>query len=101
MVRRHADSMHKTNESCIRGRPLINPVASSLANARIAASRVAAYPWVGVRPSWWGKINVHIHGDPTGAALALKMRPIGSPSASTSKSSLFHSPDGREAEARA
>jgi hypothetical protein len=25
---------------------------------------------VGVR-----KINVHIHGDPTGAALALKMRP--------------------------
>jgi hypothetical protein len=33
----------------------------------------------------------NIHGDPTGAALALKMRPTASPSASTSKSSSFHS----------
>jgi hypothetical protein len=37
---------------------------------------------------------------PTGAALALKMRPTTAPSASMSKSSSFHSPDGREAEAR-
>jgi glycerol uptake facilitator-like aquaporin len=34
-------------------------------------SRVWAY---GLQ--WCGKINVHIHGDPTGAALALKMRPL-------------------------
>jgi hypothetical protein len=34
-------------------------------------------------------------GDPTGAALALKMRPTTSPSATTSKSSLFHSPEER------
>ena len=33
-----------------------------------------------MRSSWCGKINVHIQGDPTGAALALKMRPRASPS---------------------
>jgi hypothetical protein len=33
------------------------------------------------------------------AALALKMRPTTSPLASTSKSSSFHSPEGREDEA--
>jgi hypothetical protein len=43
-----------------------------LAKAAMAASRVAAYPWVGLGPSWCGKISVHIHGDLTGAALALK-----------------------------
>jgi hypothetical protein len=42
---------------------------------------------------------VHIQGEPTGAALALKMRPTTSPFASTPKSLSF-SPDGREAEAR-
>ena len=46
------------------------------------------------------KANVHIQGLPTGAALALKMRPTRAPSASTSKSSSFHPPQGREADAR-
>jgi hypothetical protein len=44
--------------------------------------------------------KVHIHGVPTGEAAALKMRPTRTPSASTSKSSSFHSPEGRKAEAR-
>jgi hypothetical protein len=35
-----------------------------------------------------------------GAALTLKMRPTTRPPASTSRSSSFHSPDGREADAR-
>jgi hypothetical protein len=43
---------------------------------------------------------VHIHDAPTGDALALKMRPTTAPSTSTSKSSSFHSPDGRETDAR-
>ena len=37
---------------------------------------------------------------PTGAAADFKMRPTGAPSASTSKSSSFHSPERRLAEAR-
>src|SRR6516164_4398667 len=44
--------------------------------------------------------NVHNHGVPTDAAAAFMMRPTMAPSASTSKSSSFHSPEGREAEAR-
>jgi adenylate cyclase len=46
------------------------------------------------------KASVHIQGVPTGAALASKIRPTTTPSAITSKSSAFHSPDGRLAEAR-
>src|SRR5438552_15628302 len=72
------------------------PPAPSECGHRVFAS----WPCVGVRPSWCGKVNVHIHGDPTGAALALKMRPTVSPADSTSKSSSFHSPDRREAGAR-
>jgi hypothetical protein len=45
------------------------------ANAAIAASRVSAWPCVGVRSSWWPNANVHIHGIPTGPALESKMRP--------------------------
>jgi hypothetical protein len=44
--------------------------------------------------------SVHIHGLPTGAVFALKMRPTTAPFASTSKSSSFHRPDNRFAEAR-
>jgi hypothetical protein len=43
-----------------------------LANAAIAASRVASWPCVGVRSSCCPKASVHIHGVPTGAAFALK-----------------------------
>src|SRR5215468_6666468 len=43
---------------------------------------------------------VHSHGAPTGAAAAFMIRPTTAPSASTSKSSSFHSPDVREADAR-
>jgi hypothetical protein len=52
-----------------------------LAKEEIAASRVASYPCVGVRSSWCPKANVHTQGEPTGAALALKMRPTTMPSA--------------------
>jgi hypothetical protein len=45
-------------------------------------------------------MNDHIQGVPTGAAFTLKMRPTTAPFASTSKSSSFNSPDGREADAR-
>src|SRR5262249_40754548 len=38
----------------------------------------------------------HSHGWPTGAAAAFMMRQTTPPSASASKSSSFHSPDGRE-----
>jgi hypothetical protein len=44
--------------------------------------------------------SVHIHGEPSGAACTFMMRPTMVASASTSKSSSFHSPDGREADAR-
>ena len=44
--------------------------------------------------------SVHNHGVPTDAAAASMMRPTMAPSASTSKSSSFHSPDEREAGAR-
>src|SRR5262249_17853289 len=71
-----------------------------LANAAIAASRVDSYPCVGGRSSWYPKASVHIHGEPPGDAAALKIRPTTTPSARTSKSSSFHSPDGREADAR-
>jgi hypothetical protein len=53
-----------------------------------------------VRSSCCPKTNIHIHGDPTGAAGTFMIRPTTAPSASTSKSSSFHSPDRREAEAR-
>src|SRR5215813_13691816 len=43
---------------------------------------------------------VHSHGAPTGAAAAFMTRPTTVPSASTPKSSSFHSPEGRLAEAR-
>jgi hypothetical protein len=46
-----------------------------LANAAIAASRVSAWPCVGLRSSWCPNASVHIHDIPTGAALALKMWP--------------------------
>jgi hypothetical protein len=46
------------------------------------------------------KASVHIQGIPTGAALALMMRPTTAPTASTSKSSSFHWPDGRLVDAR-
>src|SRR5262249_33502679 len=39
---------------------------------------------VAVRPSWWPNSKVHIHGDPTGDAAELKMRPTTTPSPSTS-----------------
>jgi hypothetical protein len=42
--------------------------------------------------------SVHNHGVPTGAAAAFMMRPTTAPSQSTSKSSSFHSPEGRDAE---
>jgi hypothetical protein len=64
----------------------------SLARRLIAVRRV--------RSSWCPKASVHIHGSPTGAALALKMRPTTSPLQSTSKSSSLHSPDGRLSAAR-
>jgi hypothetical protein len=44
--------------------------------------------------------SVHNHGVPTGAAAAFMMRPTTAPSQSTSKSSSFHSPEGRDADAR-
>src|SRR5262249_12326347 len=44
--------------------------------------------------------SVHIQGEPTGAAWTFMMRPTTAPSASTSKSSSLHSPDGRDAEVR-
>jgi hypothetical protein len=53
-----------------------------------------------VRSSWCPKASVHIHDAQTGEALALKILPTTTPSANTSKSSSFHSPDGRLAEAR-
>jgi len=71
-----------------------------LPKARIAASRVAAYPWVGVRRSWWGIMNAQIHGLPTGAAFALNMRPTTAPLQSTSKSSSLQCRDERLADAR-
>ena len=52
------------------------------------------------RPLWCSNSNVHIHGCPSGAAFTLKIRPTTTPSASTSKSSSLHSPEGREADAR-
>jgi len=55
---------------------------------------------VGVRSLWCPKASVLIQGLPTGVALALKMRPTTMPLARTSKSSSFHSPDGRLIEAR-
>jgi hypothetical protein len=55
------------------------------AKSVVAASRVASQPCVGVRPAWCPKANVHIQSEPTGAALALKMRPTIAPFASTSK----------------
>jgi hypothetical protein len=70
------------------------------ANATIASSRVAAWPCVGLRSSWCPNASVHIQGEPTGAALALKMRPTTTLSSSTSKSSSLHWPDVRLAEAR-
>jgi len=73
---------------------LLHSRRQHLANALMAASRVAAQPCVGVRSSWCRKINVHIHGDPIGSAFALKMRPTTAPFASTSKSSSFHWPEG-------
>jgi hypothetical protein len=45
------------------------------ANAAMAASRVAAYPWVGVRSSWCPNAKVHSHGVPAGDAAAFMMRP--------------------------
>src|SRR6516164_6516626 len=45
-------------------------------------------------------MSVHIQGEPTGAACTLRIRPTTTPSASTSKSSSLHWPEGREAEAR-
>jgi hypothetical protein len=56
------------------------PFASFLTNAAMAASRVA--------PSQGSAC------DPHGCRVDLKMRPTTAPSASTSKSSSFHSPDG-------
>ena len=44
--------------------------------------------------------SVHSHGSPTGAAATFMIRPTTTPSQSTSKPSSFHSPDGREIEAR-
>ena len=46
------------------------------------------------------KASVHSHGAPSGATAARMIRPTTAPLASTSKSSSFHSPDGREADAR-
>src|SRR5262249_47050847 len=70
------------------------------ANAAIAASRVGSQPCVGVPSSLCPKACVHIHDMPTGTAAAFMMRPTTTPSQTTSKSSSFHSPDGREVEAR-
>jgi hypothetical protein len=70
------------------------------ANAVIAASRLSAYPCVGVRSSWYPKARDHIHALPTGAALGLKIRPTTAPSARTPKSSSVHSPERRDADAR-
>src|SRR5215471_10653541 len=53
-----------------------------------------------MRSSWCPKANVHIQGVSLGAALAWKMRPTTLPSASASKSSSFHCPEGRLADAR-
>jgi hypothetical protein len=54
---------------------------------------------VGLRSSWCPKVNVHIHGVPTGATLK-KIRPTTAPSSNTSKSSSLRSPAVRLAEAR-
>src|SRR6516164_6540424 len=69
----------------------------TLTNAAIARLRISR-AW-GLRSSRWPKTSVHIHGEPTGAACTFMMRPTTTPSASTSKSSSFHSPNGREADA--
>ena len=47
-----------------------------------------------------GEASAHIQGLPTAAACTFKMRPTTVPSARTSKSSSFHSPEGRDADAR-
>jgi hypothetical protein len=62
--------------------------------------RLGPQPCVGMRSSSCPKASVHIHDAPTGDALALKMRPTTAPFASTSKSSSFHSPEGRFVDAR-
>jgi len=46
------------------------------------------------------KASVHVHGVPTSAACTFRMRSTTAPSASTSKSSSFPSPDDRLADAR-
>jgi hypothetical protein len=43
-----------------------------LAKAAMAASRVAAYPCVGPRPSWCQKTSVYIQGEPIGARVCLE-----------------------------
>jgi hypothetical protein len=61
---------------------LVHSRRQLLANAAIAASRVIAVCRRAILVVPEG--HVHIRGIPTGAALALKMRPTTAPSASTS-----------------
>jgi hypothetical protein len=70
------------------------------ANAAIADSRVGSYPCVGHRFSCCPKASANVQGALTDAACTFMMRPTTAPSASTSKSSSFHSPDDRLADAR-
>jgi hypothetical protein len=90
---------------CNTCRPAVVAMLGSLRRAasswrtrpsQLRVSRGAAR-WDAAYTGWR---SLHIKGEPTGAALALKMRPTTRPSASTSKSSSFHSPGGRLAEAR-
>jgi hypothetical protein len=65
-------------------------VRQGLRFLRAELPRILATPCDALSP------RVHIHGAPTGDAAELKIRPTTTPSASTSKSSSFHSPEGRE-----
>ena len=92
--RRHDKSGHPWPLAGRRTSLLVPPRLGERCHRGLA---VAAYPCVAEGwSSWCGRMSVHSHGAPTGAAAAFMIRPIATPSASTSKSSSFHSPPGRE-----
>jgi len=74
------------------------PPALRKGGHRALVRRRVAVRW---RPIFMMPKGQRPHPDmPTGTAAAFMMRPTTTPSASTSKSSSFHSPEGRLAEAR-
>jgi transposase len=95
-------ALHRVRERLISQRTgIINQIRAFLLERGVAVRqglrflraelpRILATPCDALSP------RVHIHGAPTGDAAELKIRPTTTPSASTSKSSSFHSPEGRE-----